>query len=258
MTDSLSFLGQLSHEDKLLAGRVLDSVEASGEKYINKYTFFLDEHQKTLCQKVLASVCCDNYMFYGGYEGAQRTVLGIFEPYSEPVPDAFPLKAVCFSFRKEDILTHRDFLGCIMSLGVERDTVGDILVSEGSAVVFVYDTVYSDVSALERIGRVGVKTGGDLSSFSFPEQKYISAEGTVASMRIDSVLAVALRLSREKSAALIRSGAVQLNYVVLTGTDAGVSEGDIISAKGYGKFIVRSVGSATKKGRIHITVDKYI
>ena len=258
MKNSLSFLGQLSDEDKLLAGRMTDNVRACGEKYETVFTFFLDEHQQALCKKVLASECFDNYLFWGGYEGAQRCVLGMFPPYDTVSKDMFPIKAVGFSFRKNDTLSHRDFLGCLMSLGIERNTVGDIVVSEGQAVAFVYKTVAPTVLMSEKVGRVGVKAFEFIEDITVPEPNFVSFSGTVASLRLDSVLSVALRLSREKSASLIRNGSVQVNHVVSLLADTKLVQGDVLSVKGYGKFVLTDVGSLTKKNRIHIIVNKYI
>lgn len=258
MKNDLSFLGQLSDEDKLLAGRIIDSVNACREKYVNRFTFFLNEHEQVLCRNVLASESFDNYLFFGGYENAQRRILGMFAPYSDADTALFPLKAVSFSFRKADVLTHRDFLGCLMSQGIGRNTVGDIIVSEGRAAVFIYDSVADSALLLEKIGRTGVKASEGIEDISMPKQKYLSIEGTVASLRLDSVLSVALRISREKAVGLIKSGNVQVNYEHTVLSDHRLSEGDIISAKGYGKFQLAEIGQVTKKDRTHIKINKYI
>ena len=258
MKNSMSFLGRLSNEDKLLASKVLDSIYACREKYVNRFTFFLDEHQQALCKKVLASECFEEHLFFGGYDGAQRRILGMFAPYSEIDVSEFPLKAVSYSYRTSDVLTPRDFLGCLMSQGIERNTVGDIIVSEGQAVVFIYDTVASSALLLEKIGRIGVKTSEGMNGITVPEQKYSSTEGTVASLRLDSVLSVALRISREKAAVLVKNGSVQVNYVVTVLTDHKLLQGDIFSAKGYGKFTLAEIGQLSRKDRIHIKVNKYI
>ena len=258
MKNDLSFLGQLSDEDKLLAGRILDSIRACEEKYQDRFTFFLDEHQQALCRKVLASQRFESFCFYGGYEGASRQVLGMFAPYSEADKSRFPFTAVSYFYRKSDSLTHRDFLGCLMSLGIERDTVGDIIVSEGHSVVFVYNTVADHALMLEKIGRVGVKSESGMAGIVIPEQKYLPIEGTVASLRLDSVLSVALRISREKAARLLHQGGVQVNYEASELSDRKLSAGDVFSAKGYGKFLLSEVGDLTKKDRIHISIKKYI
>lgn len=258
MHRDLGFLGNASEEDKLLAAKILDNAEISENKYTDRFTFFLDEHQQTLCRKVLASVCFENYLLFGGYENAQRCILGIFAPYSSPDKDLFPLKAYTFSYRKADVLTHRDFLGCLMSLGIERSTVGDIIVSDGCSVVFVCDTVAVLVNGIEKVGRVGVKVTEGFDIDMIPEQKYQDINGTVASLRFDCVLSLALRISREKAAELIRSGLAELNYSVSAATDTAVSAGDVFSARGFGKFRLDAVGNVTKKDRLFITVKKYV
>ena len=258
MHRDLGFLGNVTQEDKLLAAKILDNVEISENKYSDRFTFFLDEHQQTVCRMVLASVCFENYIFYGGYENAQRCIIGLFAPYSTPVSDAFPLKAFTFSYRKAYVLTHRDFLGCLMSLGIERSTVGDIIVSDGCTIVFVCDTVASLVSGIEKVGKVGVKVTEGFDKQIIPEQKYQDINGTVASLRFDCVLSLALRISREKAADLIRSGLAELNYSVSVSTDTAVSNGDVFSARGYGKFRLDAVGNVTKKDRLFITVKKYV
>ncbi|MBR6102746.1 MAG: RNA-binding protein [Ruminococcus sp.] len=257
MKNSLSFLGTLSPEDKLLAGRVIEMAETAAEKYISKFTFFLDERQKALCKKVLASVCVEDHLFFGGYDNAERTVLGISAPYSPLSEEVFPFKALTFSFRESDKLSHRDFLGCLMGLGIQRDTVGDIIVSDGRAVVFVYDTVAPLAEGIEKVGRVGVKVreGFDLSVI--PQKSFLPIEGTVASLRLDSVAALAFHISREKAAALIRSGGIELNYAVQYSADRKVEQGDVFSSRGRGKFRVEEIGSLTRKDRIHIKINKY-
>lgn len=258
MNRDLGFLSILSHEDKLLAARVLDAAEMSEEKHMDKFTFFLDEHQQMLCRKVLGSVCFEKFRFFGGYDTAQRQILGTFAPYSEPEDIDFPIKAFTFTYRRSDHLTHRDFLGCLMSLGIERDTVGDIIVSEGRTVVFVCDSVALPVGALEKIGRVGVKVSEGFELDAIPVQEYKDISGTVASLRLDCVLSLALRISREKAADLIRSTGAEVNYVSVNSQDTRLCGGDVFSVRGYGKFRLADDGVATKKDRIFITVKKYV
>lgn len=258
MSRNIGFLGTLSHEDKLLAAKVLDAAEMSEEKYMDKFTFFLDDHQQMLCRRVLGSVCFDNYRFFGGYDTAQRKALGTFAPYSEPESTEFPIKAFTFSYRKADHLTHRDFLGSLMSLGIERDTVGDIIVSEGRAVVFVCDSVASSVGAVDKVGRVGVKVGEGFELADIPVQEYRDLSGTVASLRLDSVLSLALRISREKAANLIRTTGADVNYITVYSPNTRLSGGDVFSVRGYGKFRLDDEGTATKKDRIFITVKMYV
>ena len=99
------------------------------------FSQFMSETHQALAEKVLRSIYFENYIFFGGSENSERKMLGLF--YDEPEQSAFPISAIEFKYRVCDKLTHRDFLGTLMSLGIERDTVGDILVDNGRTVVFV-------------------------------------------------------------------------------------------------------------------------
>ncbi|MBR1384782.1 MAG: RNA-binding protein [Ruminococcus sp.] len=258
MKDRLSFLGRLSDQDKLLVSKVADMIDICENKYIRRFTFFLDEHQKALCEKVLASYCFTDFMFFGGYPEASRTVLGLFPQFEEPDPGEFPIKLLSFSYRKEDKLTHRDFLGSFMAQRIERDTVGDIIISEGNTVAAVYETVAFDIEGITKIGRVGVKVSQGEQGFELPQQKFDIIEGTVASVRLDSVVSLALRISREKAAALIKGSGIELNYNTIYSADTKVEQGDVFSARGYGKYRLEAIGAQTKKDRTHITVYKFV
>lgn len=254
----LSFLGKISNEDRVMLNRLLDWTEAASEKYIDKFSFFLDERQKALCEKVLRSTGFDNYRFFGGYEGAQRTVLGLFAPYSEHSDDDFPIIPLTFSYRQADKLSHRDFLGCIMAQRVSRESVGDIIVSGGKTVVFLYKTVVNEISCLDKIGRVGVKVSQEFDESIVPVQEFQQIDSTVASLRLDCVLSAALKISREKASALIKSKGAEVNYTSVYAPDLQITEGSVFSVKGCGKFILETVGGISKKERIHITLQKYV
>ncbi|MBQ8967935.1 YlmH/Sll1252 family protein [Ruminococcus sp.] len=256
---NFSFLTDLSDDDKRLLSRFLDWTELAEEKYITKYSAFLDERQCRLCEKVMASVKYENYLLWGGYEGAERKMLCVYPQYSdENIKDGFPMSAVTFRYRTEDKPDHRDFLGSLMALGITRDSVGDILVGEGRTSVFVKDTALRDVLAVSKVGRIGVKSeeGFDSSVIKAPEFREMT--GTVASLRLDCVVSMALRISREKAAVLIKGGTVEISHAKCDQPSKIVEVGDKISARGYGKFLVKSVDGVSHKDRLHITVCKYI
>ncbi|MFR0870643.1 MAG: YlmH/Sll1252 family protein [Oscillospiraceae bacterium] len=156
--------------------------------------------------------------FFGGYDGAARTVCGVLEgTYAQEMSleDVFPVGAVTFTFRKSDKLTHREFLGALLSLEIKRELLGDILVAEGYAVVFVYETAIELVSRVDRIGRVGVTAEVGITK-PLPEQKMERRDVTVSSLRLDCIVAAAANTSREKSAALIKSGMVSADHTPCT------------------------------------------
>lgn len=255
---NLSFMGNVSDEDRILLNKIYQWACAAEEKYTEKFSFFLDERQQNLCDKLLKSICFENYRFFGGYESAKRTVLGLFPPYGEFDDSDFPIDSFTFKYRKADVLTHRDFLGSLMSQRIARDTVGDIIVSEGKASVFVYKTVSPIVDEITKIGKIGVKASRGFEIKNIPVQQFEELCGTVASLRLDCLAGFALKTSREKASALIKIKGAEVNHMVVNAPDFPLSEGDDFSFRGFGKFRFESCGALTKKNRIHIILKKYI
>ncbi|MGN1037007.1 MAG: YlmH/Sll1252 family protein [Ruminococcus sp.] len=168
------------------------------------------------------------------------------------------MKCLTFVYRKSDVLTHRDFLGSLMALRLKRETVGDIVVSEGKTQIFVTDTASKLIcSTVGKIGRTGVKIYDDMPFDIVKKQEFQDICGTVASMRADSVISLALRISREKSAQLIRNTGIQINFTPVFSVSYEMKCKDVFSVKGYGKFIIDEISGISKKGRLHIAVKKY-
>ena len=166
----------------------------------------------------------------------------------------FPIKAVTLVYRREDTITHRDVLGSLMALGIERDTVGDIFVAEGTAAVFVYEKIAPLISdSLTKIGRVGVTTETDIKA------GFTLRRGDHASLRLDNIVRSVTGTSRTAAVEkYIMPQLVQLDGTVCTDVSKQLCEGDIFSVRGKGKFRLESVGGTGRKGNIHITVKKYI
>ncbi|MGN0682101.1 MAG: YlmH/Sll1252 family protein, partial [Oscillospiraceae bacterium] len=170
-----------------------------------------------------------NPSFYGGYDGAARTICGFFKgTYAEDYPenvgdcealqgmtkkDLYPICAVTFSYRKVDKLTHRDFLGAVLGAGLERSMLGDILVAEDYAIVFCLDVVQEIVDGITKIGRYGVRAEHGITN-GIPELRTKTMEKTLSSLRLDCVVGACTNLSREKSASLIKSGMISADFSV--------------------------------------------
>lgn len=255
----ISALG-LSGDEKLLIARIDDMMKISEKTCADRFSAFLSESGSALAQRYLQYCGRDNYMLYGGYENAQRVMLGVFGQYSTPDTADFPLVTVKFTMRPEDRLTHRDFLGSLMSLGIERDQTGDILCGEGKAYAVLCPAAAElAVMQITKIGRTGVKCRfADDTDVIVREDRFGEISGTVPSLRLDCIVGTAARISRDKSASLIRSGAVSVNHSAAESVSVTVSEGDVISIRGFGRFILHRIGSTTKKDRIHIVIKKYL
>lgn len=249
----------LSQDDKLLVSKISDWIYLIEKDFCSRFSFFLDERQCSLVEIILKQMNFTNYLLYGGSEYASRKLLGIFAPYSAPSIDSFPIKAISFTYRKIDMLSHRDFLGSIMALQIKRDAVGDIIVNDGSTVVFIYDTVSKLVyETITKIGSVGVKLCYSNNLEIIPTAKFQEIVGTVASLRLDSVISLSTNQSREKAVSLIKTTGVDINYVNTTEITVLLKVGDVFSIRGYGKYVLSSLNGVSKKDRIHITVNKFI
>ncbi len=251
---------RLSDEERLLISHIDDMIRICEKRRCARFTGFLSEREAALSEDYLGYTGFENYMLYGGYEDAQRVVLGVFGQSVEPDKESFPVRTVRFACRSADSLTHRDYLGSLMSLGIERSLVGDIVCGGENAYAMLSPAAAElAVMSITKIGRTGVKcTLSDGSESIVRCDSFAVITGTVSSLRLDCVLSTALRLSRDKTAQLIRSGAVSVNHSVTEGTASAVKDGDILSVKGYGRFILDKTGDRTKKDRIHVTIKKYV
>jgi len=236
--------------------KVEDLYKRSVNKNIVTHTGFLTPAEKRIVE--------DNFgfgrlAFSGGTESAERVRAFFLPDYRdeiEPQDYITAFKAV-FSFRE---LSHRDFLGALLSLGIERRCLGDIYVFDKEAYFFVTNDIASYVkSNLDKVANVGVK----LSEVSFDEVKvadpiFKEISFTVASLRLDGVVAGTIKESREKVSALIKNGNVLLNYLPCESSSKLLNEGDIFSAKGYGKFCLAEIGGQSRRGKIFVKVNKYL
>lgn len=241
--------------DLKLFNSKLDDAVYLCEKRRSPYFFsFLTEEEQAYAEQHLKSVHFLNYGFYGGYENSERRVLGLF--FDEQVD--FPVEAIMFTFRKTDKLTHRDFLGSLMSLGIERETVGDILVEDGRAVVFVKSEIKDYiVSQISKVGRVGV-TLSDADKDSLPQGRGVEEkEYTVSSMRLDNIVSAVSGLAREKAKKLILSGSVSVNHLPCQKISHSMKQGDKLTIRGKGKYEICGVIGETKKHRIRISIIHY-
>ena len=224
----------LGGEDKLFVSHVADMVSICERTCSSRFSAFLTEGEAALAERFLRYEGFSHFMMWGGFEGAQRVMLGVFGEYEEPMAEEFPLAAVKFRFRECDSLSHRDFLGSLMSLGITRNQIGDIICSEGRAYALLTRAAAEQAVFIEKIGRVGVKCAyADSDEKIVRNDKFSEISGTVASLRLDCVVGTATRLSREKSCALIRSGSVSVNHGVTESVSDTLKEGDVLSVRGF-------------------------
>lgn len=241
-----------SDKDELFYSKLDDAANLCYTRQKPYFFPFLSERRQALAEKYLRAIYFGNFCFFGGYENSERKMLALCYDDSKP---EFPISALEFRYRNCDKLTHRDFLGALMSLGIERETVGDILVEDGRTVVFIKNELKDYIiSQISKIGNVGVKLcDADLS-------KLPKGRGTedlslvVSSLRLDNIVAAVTGLSREKTKSLILTGNVSLNYIQTMNISQIADAGDVLIIRGKGKYILNAVMGETKKGRIRISL----
>lgn len=199
--------------------------------------------------------------FFGGAQGCERCVarFGVSE---EEGFDDYPIEIIEIAPKNEKFagdLSHRDFLGALMHTGIEREKIGDIILRGKRAYAFVETSLapyFADT--LETVGRTSVvcRAGVDLPAGELYRTE--DAAVRITSLRLDALTAQVFRLSRSEAAELFSSERVFINGALAKGPAASPKEGDIISARGLGRFIFAGISGQSKKGKLIADIKKYV
>lgn len=252
-------------ENELLLARVEDCINACDESYLITSTNFLDIYQQSTVIEYLKKRSEVEYELYGGFDDSERKTAVFFPDYADGVdyikenPDLSPITALNIKKDSFSSLSHRDYLGAVMGLGIRREAVGDIIVSDKGCSMAVIKSVAPYIKEnLTSVGRGSVKV--EISE-SFDntgcEAVFETKRCYVSSMRLDAVVAVAFSLSRNTAAEKIRRGEVLMNGVVMSKPDIRVPFGAKLVIHGSGKVIVDEDVGVTKKGRQAFLIKKY-
>lgn len=243
-------------EQQLLIPRIEDTANLAYRTDTPKFLGFLSLEECVAAERVLKSKNVD-FMLFGGFDGAERKMLGCFPEWCSD--RSFPITPVTVKLRSVDKLGHRDILGALMGTGLKREKVGDILIEEGRAVVFLCDDIVDFViQNIEKMGRVGVTLSVG-AEYPLPTAKQpAELSETVASKRLDCVVAAICRISRGDAVRKIEVGEVFVNSCVCEKITYTLSDGDAVTVRGVGKFLIDSFPQKTKKDRLVLKYKKYI
>ncbi len=222
---------------------------------------FLDPFGQEIAETVAANYGNLRVDFDGGYPGAERARAMYVHEDFQGKPAGFDIACIKASWNGQFArLSHRDVLGALMGLGIERDRLGDLLVTADS-VRILCDTKMASylLQNLTKIGAVGVTCEeANLADIAPREERCKEIRATVASLRIDSIAASGFGSSRSRAAADIAADKVKLNWQHVKSASQTVKEGDIISMRGRGRLEVAEVRGQTKKGRTVVVLKRYI
>lgn len=254
-------------EDKMLLAQVLDKIELSKKREKLEFTDFLDMYQISLVKSFMNKIDFKNYILYGGYDDAERNVVIIYpEKYTiEMVEKNYSkiINPIRIELAEEDVgkYVHRNYLGGIVKVGMKREKVGDILVSdEGADIIVKSESAQLLMDELRKLDRFENATMNfiDINSLKKKEIKVEEIKIIVPSLRLDNFVSDLARTSRNKASQIIDSQRVFINGKNELKASKQIKIGDIITIRGKGRFVIKEKCGSTRSGRAVINVEKYI
>lgn len=262
--------------DELLLAQLEDKITRASERNMIVTGDFLDTHQRKLAEDFCKSRKLPvRVIFYGGYEDAERCMpvcipdyieISIGEESTYPIDIKTLLRVIRVKAPKGGRqLSHRDYLGSLLALGIGREVSGDILVKNatdrtGGGADIIVRTEIADFIELnyDKAGRTNLSLELlPIDELDVGEIDIMQKHDTVASLRLDSIVSSAFAMSRAKAAEAIRRGIVSVNSIEVTKVDMEMHEGDKIVMRGKGKIVLAETGGTTRKNRIKATFNVY-
>lgn len=257
----------MDREDGFVFRHLLDLAKASYSRDMTVFTDFLSTGETAILKKQQVNLPCGGFFLFGGIDGAERAMACFPSSYEEREDIEFPIDCIEIKIKnakfESNSLSHRDFLGAVLGLGIERKLIGDIYtVDENKKVVKAYVFCQSKItefiiSELNQIGRYKVECKKVSSDEAEIVRKIEDKFCTVPSLRLDVLIGEAFNLSRTKVKILIDGGKVSVNSAEIDSSHYKVLPDDIISVRGFGKFIFYESLGVTKKERLQIHIGKY-
>ena len=254
------FIPPQNDDERFLMRRVEELCRTASSRGIPRYTGFLSDREQLLASAACNKACCDFIRFWGGYENAERKVLCI-----EP-PDSWqeePLAYLQMQARGDKLPTHRDYLGALLGLGLDRSCIGDLLADPKDPSVFyaVVSENKSDFisSELTSAGHssVTVTPCEALPPHLADGPERPLQEATVPALRADAVLAAMMHTSRSRAAEYIAAGRVEINHLPLKSAHETAYAEDIFTVRGVGRYRLAAIGGKSRKDRLFISFFQY-
>ncbi|MFY3793477.1 RNA-binding protein [Ureibacillus sp. MALMAid1270] len=223
-----------------------------------RLTDFLDPREQFIVSAIIGQNDELSIHSYGVFEEPERKRMIICPSYMSPSVDDFQIKVFSIHYPSKFLqLKHRDVLGALLSLGMNRSKFGDIKI-EDDVIQFVLSAEVAEYiqTNLVSIGKskVQLEELNDIEKLIQSKEKWIEKSFTVSSMRLDTILSTTLKISREKSKLLIQSGKVKVNWTVRESVSFELQEGDILSISGFGRLKILTTEGRTKKEKIRLLI----
>ncbi|MCF0121302.1 MAG: hypothetical protein HUJ65_06655 [Oscillospiraceae bacterium] len=248
----------MSDEDEILQKRLRELSSRAFSRGSWTFSDFLDLNGQSVLARAKVS---SPFRLDGGFPGAERAVACFGSEELCGYDERAPITCVCMrplSAKFADRLTHRDFLGSLMALGIKREVLGDILIRDNVGYLICLESISQYIAdSLTSVKHTSVSctVTDEIPQDALPKPE--TAEINVPSLRIDAAVAAVYRLSRGDSQELFRERRVFVNSAVCENTSYTLNEGDVISVRGRGRFVFTGETKETRKARLRIRVDIY-
>ena len=248
-------------EDRVLLAKLWDKITAGMRKNIVASTCFLSPRELEMAKYLFGQV--QGLHSFGGYEDAERKMLIYLPDYldeAELTGEDSPVLCLRATFFQGDSPSHRDFLGALMGAGIGRETVGDICVGKGSCDFFVTREIAPYIlQNFTGAGRTHLQLQQiPMDQVSVPEPETKEIRDTLASLRLDSVIASGFRIGRGLASQYVTAGKAAIDGLPCEKPDKAIAEGAKVSVRGLGKIKLTKINGTTKKDRISVVIHRYI
>ena len=257
------------NDDKILIANVLDKIKIVQKRNIYECTSFLNMREQELIRKILQTRNYTNYEFFGGAEGTERKILFIYsekimqyEAEKERIKNA-EINCLNIDLPKEEYgkYTHKTYLGAIMKLGVKREMIGDIIVTNQGAQIIIKKDIekflMTNISLLTRFKKATIEIS-ELNTLKFIEPKKEIKRIVIPSMRLDAIVSEIARCSRNDASRLLEEERVFVNFQEEISGSKKIKEGDIITIRGKGRFKINKILNETKSKKLAVEIETYI
>lgn len=250
------------NEEEKLKNRFIELAKKAYSQNVYTYTNFLNSMELDTFYKISKEIDFISFKVFGGNDSCERVLIQFGSIDDFGYEDKLPISLIKMEpliAKFADNLSHRDFLGALMNLGIAREKIGDIVIKNNIGYVYVIDSIAEYVeNNLEKVKHTHVKSYIIDNSMESIAYKMEAKSILVPSLRIDAIVASNYKLSRSKSIELFREKKVYVNARLTENNSYCVKKDDVISVRGFGKFIYSDIEYETKKGRYCVIINNYI
>lgn len=248
-------------EEQQLKNRIKDLADKSFRQNTYAFTGFLGLSEQDVFWKMERELQYASFELWGGYEEAERKLVRFGSLEELGYEEEYPI--VCIHIQPllakfADDFSHRDFLGALMNLGIERSTLGDIRVVEKEAYLYCLDSIADYIcESLDKVKHTNVKCSIVKETKDIPQEQPEEMVVMLPSLRLDACLAKVYKESRNTILDMFRTGKVYVNGKLCENNSKQLKEGEVVNLRGYGKFIFDGMQNETKKGKLNVRIRIY-